>query len=277
MSSLHTCYNRLQTDALRQSREFRIVLEGGREKWISATVYAIMEGQQRQWLAGFAEDITPAKENEIVASKFSTHKNAMLEMLSHDLGGPLGIARQLVSQVEKQSRLSGQKDIEERAHIVYETLGQSLHLIHDYLENEYLISSKTALKIQLVELIEQIQVTMEGFNRLDVDNTKHLHLQSSSPQVFVHIDQTKFLQVITNLLSNAHKFTHAGGHITVRVLEQEAEQKLLVSVSDDGIGIPLSLQGELFERFTKASRPGLRGEATQGLGLSIVKRIVEMH
>jgi two-component system sensor histidine kinase VicK len=275
MPSLHICYKRLLHNALRQSREFRIRLEGGREKWICATVYAIKDPQQGQYLAGFAEDISHTKENELTANIFSTHKNAMLEMMSHDLSGPIGIALQLISQVEKQSRQSGQKEIEERAAIVNKTLQQSLGLIHDYLDYEYLTSSNTALKIQQIELIEQIQAALDGFNRMDINQNKHIRLESSSPQVFVHVDTTKFLQVITNLVSNAHKFTPAGGHIIVQV--QEQEQTLLIRVSDDGIGIPASLQETIFDRFTQARRPGLRGEDTTGLGLSIVKRIVEMH
>jgi two-component system sensor histidine kinase VicK len=110
---------------------------------------------------------------------------------------------------------------------------------------------------------------------MDQDHHIHLEIESSSPQVFAEVDQTKFIQVLTNLVANAIKFTPKNGHI--RVIVQEEPQSLLIRVSDDGIGIPKDMQGELFERFTRARRPGLRGEETTGLGLSIAKRIVELH
>ena len=78
------------------------------------------------------------------------------------------------------------------------------------------------------------------------------------PQIFVDVDQTKFLQALNNLVSNATKFTRNNGHITVRVKEQL--QSLFISVSDDGIGIPAALQPLLFDRFTKARPAGCGGE-----------------
>lgn len=272
---LEKCFHNLLKSALRQTLEFRISLESGRAKWISLTAYAILQEEQRHFLAGFAEDITHVKENEIVANKFATHKDAILEMLSHDLGGPLGMAMQLVAKVEQEGQEHGIKAIEEKASIIHKTLEQSILLIHDYLEQEYLTSVQTALKKQRVEIIEQLEVMIDGFRRMDQDGHKHYLLESSNPKVLVEVDQVKFQQVFSNLVSNANKFTHKGGHITVRV--QEQEQSVLISVSDDGIGIPASMQEVIFDRFTKARRPGLRGEVTVGLGLSIVKRLVEMH
>jgi two-component system sensor histidine kinase VicK len=143
------------------------------------------------------------------------------------------------------------------------------------LEKEFLESSQTALKRQRIELVEQIQSMLEGFERMDQNDHKHFEFESSAAQVFVQVDQTKFMQALVNLVSNANKFTHTNGHIRVTV--QEKAGSITLSVSDDGIGIPKDLQPHLFERFTKARRPGLKGEETVGLGLSIVKRIVELH
>ena len=114
-----------------------------------------------------------------------------------------------------------------------------------------------------------------GFERMDQDDHKHFELQSSAAQVFAQVDQTKFMQALTNLVSNANKFTRRNGHIRVSV--QVNAGSITLSVSDNGIGIPKDLLPVLFERFTKARRPGLKGEETVGLGLSIVKRIVELH
>jgi two-component system sensor histidine kinase VicK len=206
---------------------------------------------------------------------YSTHKNAMLEMLAHDLGGPLGIVQQLAVRLEKKIRQAGQEELAHQASLIHRTVSESIHLIHDLIEQEYLESSQTPFTFQRVELIEQLKALLGGYQRLDQDGHKHFALQSSAPSVFVEIDQTKFLQAIQNLVTNANKFTPDGGHITVQVAEHAG--RVLLSVKDDGIGIPADLQPHLFERFTKARRPGLKGEKTVGLGLSIVKRTVELH
>jgi len=93
--------------------------------------------------------------------------------------------------------------------------------------------------------------------------------------VYANIDVNKFTQVLINLVSNAFKFTPEDGHVAVYI---EAEPGVVrIRVVDDGIGIPLAMQPYLFERFTKARRPGLQGEVTTGLGLALCKTIVEWH
>jgi two-component system sensor histidine kinase VicK len=80
---------------------------------------------------------------------------------------------------------------------------------------------------------------------------------------------------LENLLSNAVKFTHAGGQVTISL--KNKGKKVLLQVSDTGIGIPQKLQTSIFDKFTKANRKGTKGESTTGLGLFIVKQIVDIH
>jgi two-component system sensor histidine kinase VicK len=181
----------------------------------------------------------------------------------------------LARQLEKKAGEIGQPDIQKVADLIRRTVGHSIQMIHDLLEKESLESSQTALKIQRIELIEQINAMLQGFERMSQDHHKHFVVESTRPKVFAEVDQVKFMHALQNLISNAMKFTHKEGHIWISV--QEEPGHLLITVRDDGIGIPKHMQGELFERFTKARRPGLQGEITTGLGLSIVKRIVELH
>src|SRR5690606_32111644 len=82
-------------------------------------------------------------------------------------------------------------------------------------------------------------------------------------------------QVINKLVSNSMKFTPDGGTITVKI--EDKQDSVLFTVADNGIGIPKKYHHELFEKFTHARRPGLRGEPSTGLGMSIIKTIVEWH
>lgn len=83
------------------------------------------------------------------------------------------------------------------------------------------------------------------------------------------------MQVITNLLSNALKFTPDSGNIRISV--EDKNDNILIKVQDNGIGIPAHLQPFLFDKFTKAGRQGIHGEPSVGLGMSIIKTIVEWH
>jgi signal transduction histidine kinase len=100
-----------------------------------------------------------------------------------------------------------------------------------------------------------------------------LKLASAAPGVRVHLDTDRFLQVMTNLLSNAAKFSPEGGQ--VEVLVERKNNKIRVSVVDHGPGIPEKFRGRIFEKFAQAD-PGSKGQwIGTGLGLSICKAIIE--
>jgi two-component system sensor histidine kinase VicK len=106
---------------------------------------------------------------------------------------------------------------------------------------------------------------------------KEIILTFHYPQqpVYAHIDQEKFARVLENLLSNAIKFTNPGGEVTLSL--KNARQRVLLQVKDTGIGIPQAWQESIFNKFTNLNRQGTEGEVSTGLGLYIVKQIVEMH
>jgi two-component system sensor histidine kinase VicK len=85
----------------------------------------------------------------------------------------------------------------------------------------------------------------------------------------------KFLQIVNNLISNAIKFTKENGVIKVDL--QQLEKSVLITVADNGIGIPKSMQPVLFKKYTKAGRTGVDGEESVGLGMWIVKSLTEAH
>lgn len=102
-----------------------------------------------------------------------------------------------------------------------------------------------------------------------------LALDQPPAPVYAAIHPEKFGRILDNLLSNALKFTPTGGHILVRLQEHDGRVRLLVQ--DTGLGIPADLQPHVFDKFSAASRAGLYGDTTTGLGLFIAKQIVELH
>jgi two-component system sensor histidine kinase VicK len=93
--------------------------------------------------------------------------------------------------------------------------------------------------------------------------------------IYLHVDEAKFMQIMSNLMSNSLKFTRSGGTISIVIQDRSSDVRL--KFSDNGIGTPVEFQNKLVDKFTKARRKGLNGEPTVDLGLSIVKTIVEWH
>jgi two-component system sensor histidine kinase VicK len=121
---------------------------------------------------------------------------------------------------------------------------------------------------------------MLTYIRLVIDCIKPFHhdktivLNAAASSIFVSFDDVKFFQVIHNLLSNAVKFTPMNGNVTVDIKEDEID--VHISIADNGIGIPVYLRSHIFERNTPASRPGVRGEKSTGMGLYIVRKLVHL-
>jgi two-component system, OmpR family, sensor histidine kinase VicK len=140
-------------------------------------------------------------------------------------------------------------------------------------------------------LIGRLESVEEVFEKADLKDFIHKHLAAlqvtarkkgiqvhfhyPEEAVYARIIPNKFKRVLENLLANAVKFTPAGGQVTISV--KNKGRKALLQVSDTGIGIPEHLQSSIFQKFTKANRVGTAGEPTTGLGLYLVKQIVEKH
>jgi two-component system sensor histidine kinase VicK len=117
-----------------------------------------------------------------------------------------------------------------------------------------------------------VKIIVERLRPFHAD--KQFRIISVSDELMVRADDVKFFQIVHNLLSNAVKFTPAKGKITVRI--KDDEQFFEVSVADTGIGIPEHLQPYLFQRDTRAAREGLKGEKSIGMGLYIIKKLVDI-
>lgn len=209
------------------------------------------------------------------ADKFNAKKNATLEILSHDLAGPFTLLQQMTDYFLDRVQSLADVELNEMIGVMQATCADSVNLIRDFVDDEFMQSVNIALKRERVDLVQKLAQIMQEYQRSAHHIAKHFFFEPVQQPIYVELDQNKFMQVMNNLLSNAIKFTHEGGHITVQVEVQPG--KVLLTVSDDGIGIADTLHSIVFERFTKARRPGLRGEKTTGLGMSIIKTIVELQ
>ena len=221
------------------------------------------------------QDISGYKEYTFTLQKYSAKKNSALEILSHDLTGPLGIVQGLTTLILDAAQQYQNEEIEKDLLLIQQTCVRCIDLIKDLVNQEFLESVNADIQKERIDLVQKIGIIIDNYRQSERAIAKQFNLAFNNDPIFAEIDDLKFMQVINNLISNAIKFTPENGIINVFIAEES--EYIEITVEDNGIGIPQALHPILFDKFTKARRPGLRGEPTVGLGLSIVKTIVELH
>ena len=154
-------------------------------------------------------------------------------------------------------------------------VGQMVHLIDDLLDLSRINRGKINLRRERIELAGAIAQAIET-SRPFIDQAGHELLVEVPPSpIYLDADLTRLTQVFSNLLNNAAKFTERGGQVRLAVQPMEAE--VVVSVTDNGIGIPTHMLPHVFEMFTQVEGNLGRSQGGLGIGLSIVQRLVQMH
>lgn len=255
--------------------EFRIVFKGDITRDIQACVYPIKENDKLVMLAGTAEDITLVKSNILYAEKINARKNTMLDILAHDLRDPIGVIRMIASSIEKEPQIAGNTGIVQSVSYIQELCKRNITLIRDLLNQEFLESTEVDLRKERADLVWEINDVINYYKSSSEVLSKTFKINCNKDKLFMQIDSLKLMQVMNNLISNAIKFTPENGLIEVDIEDRQTSVQIVVR--DNGIGIPQELQPYLFDKFTRARRKGVNGEDTVGLGMSIVKTLVELH
>jgi len=247
----------------------------GPDQWLCFTPYWYQDAAGQAFVSGSARDLSNEKAHRHNSEKFNAKKNTVLEILSHDLAGAFIILQQLTDYVQEEMGTPANAKVPEMLDLMRQTSQKSVAMIHDLVDQEFLESATIPLRRERVDLGQQVQLSLEPFRRAPGFVARQLRYEAPAEPVYAEVDPNKLLQVVSNLVTNALKFTPDEGHIVVKVEYQPKHVRIVVA--DEGIGIPAALQANLFERFTPARRPGLRGEPTTGLGLSLCQTIVQLH
>ncbi|MFM9915067.1 MAG: PAS domain S-box protein, partial [Rhizobacter sp.] len=257
------------------TREFRIRrLSDGECRWIQAveTVRANHEGKA-EWVVGTNLDVTERQVTAQALRDTDRRKDEFLATLAHELRNPLAPMRTAVELL----RMKG-PDIPELqwARDVIDRQTQAMtRLIDDLMDVSRINQGKVKLKREQVELARIIQGAVETSHPLIEEMGHELTVTLPPRTVIVDADLTRLAQVILNLLNNAAKYTERGGRIDLRAELQGSD--VVVSVTDTGIGIPADKLPTLFEMFSQVEGALSRSQGGLGIGLSLVKRLVEMH
>ena len=246
--------------------------EGERTLRISA--YLSDKTSQSQ-LVGHAEDISATIAHEKVINKHNANKNAILNILSHDLAGPIGVIGNLAEIIKMNAPQISDAKIIAQLDSIHEISKSCIQLIHNFLNQEFLQSVSVPLVKRRLDIVKRFQQFLTQYKFAEDEMGISFDFQTNNPIINLELDEDKFMQVINNLISNSLKFTKKGGRISINITELGDEVRL--SIADTGIGIPQKFHADLFEKFSKAKRTGLHGEKSVGLGLWIIKTIIEWH
>jgi signal transduction histidine kinase len=218
-------------------------------------------------------DITDRKRAEEVLREADRRKDEFLALLAHELRNPLAPIRNALELL----RLDGQSATTlERARAVMERQVQQLvRLVDDLMDVSRITRDRLVLQKERVELAVVVQSAVEAVRPLIEASSQELTVALPPQPIYLHADATRLAQVLANLLNNAAKYTEAGGRIWLTG-EREGE-KVVVTVRDTGVGIPKEMLTTIFDLFTQADRSLERSQGGLGIGLSLARRLVEMH
>jgi len=201
------------------------------------------------------------------------HKDEFLGMLAHELRNPLGTIRNAV-QVLKQL---GPPDpnLQWARDVIGRQADHMAHLVEDLLDASRIAHGKVSIRKETIELGQVVGQAVEACRHLLSARKQQVTVSLPSRPVPLLADPMRLVQVLTNLLNNAAKYTEDGGQIWLTAAEEEGE--VVVRVRDNGIGIAADMLPRVFDLFTQAPSALDRSEGGIGIGLAMVGNLVQLH
>jgi signal transduction histidine kinase/ActR/RegA family two-component response regulator len=237
---------------------------------LSLTTTASTNGERLNLIVTDLSELLEANSNRDRALRDSRTKDEFLAMLAHELRNPLGAisnaVRVLALTHSEGASATGAEEV------IARQVGHISFLINELLDVERVVSGKIRLNRQPIDMAEAVRRAVASFTgdaRLD------RHMEISTEPVWIDGDAVRLEQVLTNIVTNAVKYTPLGGQIRV-ALRAEGNDAVF-SVEDTGVGISPRLLPFIFDLYVQAERTLDRAEGGLGIGLTLVRRLVELH
>jgi PAS domain S-box-containing protein len=254
-------------DAQAATIDYRVVWPDGRLKWVSQRHHIVennvVDRHSRAMIV--ALDATERKNAE-------RRKDEFLATLAHELRNPLAPLR---TGLQALGRPRGEGTTASIRAIMERQLAQMVRLIDDLLDVSRISSGKVVLQRSRVDLRAIAELAIEASQPFIAAGRHEFKAVLPARPIWVDGDSSRLSQVMSNLLNNAAKYTAEGGQIELS-LSASATQAIL-RVEDNGVGIPAEMLSEVFEMFTQVNRTLDRAQGGLGIGLSLVRRLTELH
>ena len=210
---------------------------------------------------------------EAALREAARRKDEFLAMLAHELRNPLAPIS-AAAQLLQFGKFDEQR-VQHASRIISRQVKHMTGLVDDLLDGSRVTTGMIALDETLLDIRQIVLDAVEQVTPLLRARRHELQLHLAPDEALVKGDRKRLVQVIANLLGNAAKYTHEGGHITVK--STVSAERVLVCVRDNGIGMAPELKARAFDLFAQAERTSDRSLGGLGLGLALVKSLVELH
>jgi len=239
---------------------------------LQAKVRVFIElSQMRRQAASQAEE----RARRTAAEEADRRKDEFLGMLAHELRNPLGPILNTAHMLHRIARK--EPHLEELGNIVERQVKHMTRLIDDLLDATRLAHGKVLLRKERCDFAQIVWQTAEDYRSIFEGSNLELEIHPSPTPFWLEGDPVRLAQIIGNLLHNAHKFTDPGGKVIVHMELENDGQTAAVTISDTGIGIEPRILPYVFDVFRQAEQGLDRSRGGLGLGLALVKGLVELH
>ena len=229
-------------------------------------VRAALRARARQYAARAALE---EREREV------RQRDQFLAMLGHELRNPLGALRNAAQRIQRSGAMP--PDLGRSVTVIDRQIHHLTRLVDDLLDVARVTTGKIALQRAPTDLGAVCFGLVEESWRASQERRLELFFEGSSEPVFVMGDRVRLEQIVNNLLTNALKYTPAGGRVTVSIEPRHEDGEAELRVADTGMGIHGEALQSIFEPFTQSERTLDRAQGGIGLGLSVVRALVRLH
>jgi PAS domain S-box-containing protein len=254
------------------------VRKDGTTMWANVIISAVRDDDGQ--LVGFSKvtrDLTERRRAEeeraarLAAEQATRAKDEFLAMLGHELRNPLSPIVTALDLIRMRGDDRSRKEIG----IIERQVKHLMRLVDDLLDVSRIARGKVELRKRLIDMRDVVARTVETTAPMLEHRRQRLHLEVPPRAAIVNGDQARLLQVLSNLVTNASKYTEPGGNVRLRMTT--ALDALAIEVEDDGIGISPTLLPRVFELFVQGDQSAERSSGGLGLGLTLARTLVELH
>jgi len=262
-------YQRVMLTRQPETMEFEITYRDGDTAWLELRAYPVMD----TGMAVLIRDVTDRRESEEKLRDADRRKDEFLAMLAHELRNPLapiGAAAELLQLVKLD-----EGRVKKTSEVIARQVRHMTGLIDDLLDVSRVTRGLIELDKVALDMQQIVHEAVEQVGPLIRARSHELTIRQSPHSATVFADKKRLVQVVSNILNNAAKYTPEGGHLTLCTAVQDSQ--VLIEVIDNGIGMTIEMTKHAFDLFAQAERTSDRSSGGLGLGLALVKSMVELH
>jgi PAS domain S-box-containing protein len=245
----------------------------GQVRWFATYKVPLVEGGRCDRVLGVATDITERRQAEAELREAARRKDEFLAMLGHELRNPLVPLRNAAYVLGRMD--FADPKLQWAQGLIEQQVAHLGRLVDDLLDVGRIVRGGVEIRREPVELAEVVAQALETARVMMEARGHALELSLPEEPVWLEGDRVRLTQVLVNLLGNAAKYTDSGGHVALAA--RVADGELVLTVRDDGIGMPPELLPRVFDLFCQGERGLERAQGGLGIGLTLVRGVVELH